>query len=253
MKLEGSSAIITGGASGLGAATARMLTVNGCKVTLWDLNEELGTQLAEELGGAFAKVNVSSEEDVLAGIEVAKAAHGLPRVLVNCAGLGRSHRIVGKNGPMPLEDYKFVIETNLIGTFNCARLVANEMMALEPGQDGERAAIVNTASVAAWDGQIGQVAYASSKAGIVGMTLVIARDLSSAGIRCNTIAPGIFSTPLMLRATDEVLTSLANSIPFPKRLGRPEEFASMVRELCENTMMNGESIRLDGAIRMAPR
>jgi len=198
-----------------------MLTVNGCKVALWDLNEELGTQLAEELGGAVAKVNVSSEEDVVAGIEVAKAAHGLPRALVNCAGLARSHRIVGKNGQMPLEGYKFVIETNLIGTFNCTRLVANEMMALEPGKDGERAAIVNTASVAAWGGQVGQIAYASLKAGIVGMTLVIARDLSSAGIRCNTIAPGTFSTPLMPRATDEALTSLANSIPFPKRLGRP--------------------------------
>lgn len=253
MKLDGNSAIITGGASGLGAATARELTSKGCKVTLWDLNEELGTKVAEELGGAFAKVNVSSEEDVLAGIEVAKAAHGIPRVLVNCAGLGRGHRIVGRDGPMPLDDFKFVIDTNLIGTFNCTRLVANEMMSLEPGEDGERGVITNTASVAAFDGQIGQVAYTASKAGIVGMTLVIARDLSGVGIRCNTIAPGIFATPLLARARDEVLEALAASIPFPKRLGKPEEFASMVRELCENTMMNGETIRLDGAIRMAPR
>lgn len=253
MKLDGNSAIITGGASGLGAATARELTSKGCKVTLWDLNEELGTQVASELGGAFAKVNVSSEEDVLAGIEVAKAAHGIPRVLVNCAGLGRSHRIVGRDGPMALDDFKFVIDTNLVGTFNCTRLVAAEMMTLEPGEDGERGVVTNTASVAAFDGQIGQIAYAASKAGIVGMTLVIARDLSGVGIRCNTIAPGIFSTPLMLRASDEVLESLANSIPFPKRLGKPEEFSSMVLELCQNTMMNGETIRLDGAIRMAPR
>lgn len=253
MKLDGHSAIITGGASGLGAATARELVAKGMKVTLWDLNEELGTELAGELGGAFARVNVSSEADVLAGIEVAKAAHGAPRILINCAGIGVASKIVGKDGPMPLESFQKVIDTNLIGHFNCSRLVAHEMCQLEPLEDGERGAIVQTASVAAFDGQIGQIAYTASKAAIVGMTLVIARDLSNMGVRCNTICPGIFATPLMLRAPDNVLESLAKSIPFPQRLGKPEEFASMARELCENTMMNGETIRLDGAIRMAPR
>ena len=253
MNLDGQSAIITGGASGLGAATARELTTNGVKVTLWDLNEEMGNELAGELGGAFAKVNVSSEEDVLAGIEVAKAAHGIPRILINCAGIGKASKIVGRNGPMAMEDFMAVINTNLVGHFNCSRLVAAEMQTLEPMEDGERGAIVQTASVAAFDGQVGQIAYTASKAGIVGMTLVIARDLANVGIRCNTICPGIFATPLMLRAPDNVLDSLAKSIPFPQRLGKPEEFASLARELCQNTMMNGETIRLDGAIRMAPR
>ncbi len=253
MKLEGHSAIITGGASGLGAATARELTAKGMKVTLWDLNEELGNELAGEIGGAFAKVDVASEEDVKAGIEVAKSAHGTPRILINCAGIGRAGKIVGRDGPMELDHFMQVINTNLIGHFNCSRLVAAEIQTLEPLEDGERGAIVQTASVAAFDGQVGQIAYTASKAGIVGMTLVIARDLANVGIRCNTICPGIFATPLMLRAPDNVLDSLAKSIPFPQRLGKPEEFATMARELCENTMMNGETIRLDGAIRMAPR
>ena len=253
MKLDGHSAIITGGASGLGAATAKELTAKGMKVTLWDLNEEMGNDLASDLGGAFAKVDVASEDDVKAGIEVAKAAHGIPRVLINCAGIGKANKIVGRDGPMPLEYFMQVINTNLVGHFNCSRLVAAEIQTLEPLEDGERGAIVQTASVAAYDGQVGQIAYTASKAGIVGMTLVIARDLANVGIRCNTICPGIFATPLMLRAPDNVLESLAKSIPFPQRLGQPEEFASMARELCENTMMNGETIRLDGAIRMAPR
>lgn len=253
MKLDGHSAIITGGASGLGAATAKELTAKGMKVTLWDLNEELGAELAGEIGGAFARVDVSSEDDVLAGIEVAKAAHGIPRVLINCAGIGKANKIVGRDGPMPLEYFMQVINTNLVGHFNCSRLVAAEIQQLEPLEDGERGVIVQTASVAAYDGQVGQIAYTASKAGIVGMTLVIARDLANVGIRCNTICPGIFATPLMLRAPDNVLESLAKSIPFPQRLGQPEEFASLARELCENTMMNGETIRLDGAIRMAPR
>lgn len=253
MKLDGHSAIITGGASGLGAATAKELTAKGMKVTLWDLNEEMGNDLASDIGGAFARVDVSSEDDVLAGIEVAKQAHGVPRVLINCAGIGRAHKIVGRDGPMPLEYFMQVINTNLVGHFNCSRLVAAEIQQLEPLEDGERGVIVQTASVAAYDGQVGQIAYTASKAGIVGMTLVIARDLANVGIRCNTICPGIFATPLMLRAPDNVLESLAKSIPFPQRLGQPEEFASMARELCENTMMNGETIRLDGAIRMAPR
>jgi NAD(P)-dependent dehydrogenase (short-subunit alcohol dehydrogenase family) len=253
MNLDGTSAIITGGASGLGAATARELTSRGVKVTLWDLNEDLGTEVAKEIGGAFAKVNVSSEEDALAGLEVAMAAHGAPRILINCAGLGRAHKIVGKDGPMPLDDFKFVVDTNLIGTFNCSRLVANEICKTEPMEHGERGAIVNTASVAAFEGQIGQIAYTASKAGIVGMTLVMARDLSSRGVRVNTIAPGIFQTPLFARAPQNVVDSLAASVPFPKRLGEAPEFASLAIELCENSYMNGETIRLDGAIRMAPR
>ncbi|TDI62441.1 MAG: SDR family NAD(P)-dependent oxidoreductase [Alphaproteobacteria bacterium] len=253
MNLDGFSAIITGGASGLGAATARELTSRGVKVTLWDLNEDLGNEVANELGGAFAKVNVSSEEDALAGLEVAMSAHGAPRILINCAGLGRAHKIVGKDGPMPLDDFKFVVETNLIGTFNCSRLVAAEICKTEPMEHGERGAIVNTASVAAFDGQIGQIAYTASKAGIVGMTLVMARDLSNMGIRVNTIAPGIFQTPLFARAPQNVVDSLAASVPFPKRLGEAPEFAAMAVQLCENSYMNGETIRLDGAIRMAPR
>jgi NAD(P)-dependent dehydrogenase (short-subunit alcohol dehydrogenase family) len=253
MNLDGLSAIITGGASGLGAATARELTSRGVKVTLWDLNEDLGNEVAKEIGGAFAKVNVSSEEDALAGIEVAMAAHGSPRILINCAGLGRAHKIVGKDGPMPLDDFKFVVDTNLIGTFNCSRLVAAEICKTEPMEYGERGAIVNTASVAAFEGQIGQIAYTASKAGIVGMTLVMARDLSNMGIRVNTIAPGIFQTPLFARAPQNVVDSLAASVPFPKRLGEAPEFAAMATQLCENSYMNGETIRLDGAIRMAPR
>ena len=253
MNLDGTSAIITGGASGLGAATARELTARGVKVTLWDLNEDLGNEVAKEIGGAFAKVNVSSEEDALAGLEVAMAAHGAPRILINCAGLGRASKIVGKDGPMNLDDFKFVIDTNLIGTFNCTRLVANEICKTEPMEYGERGAVVNTASVAAFEGQIGQIAYTASKAGIVGMTLVMARDLSNMGVRVNTIAPGIFQTPLFARAPQNVVDSLAASVPFPKRLGEAPEFASMACELCENSYMNGETVRLDGAIRMAPR
>ena len=253
MNLEGQSAIITGGASGLGAATAKALTAEGVKVTLWDLNEDLGNEVAKEIGGAYAKVNVSSEEDAIAGLKVAMEAHGAPRILVNCAGLGRAHKIVGKEGPMPLDDFKFVVDTNLIGTFNCSRLVAAEICKTEPMDDGERGCIINTASVAAFDGQIGQIAYTASKAGIVGMTLVMARDLSNMGVRANTIAPGIFHTPLFARAPQQVVDSLAASVPFPKRLGVPEEFASLALELCRNSYMNGETIRLDGAIRMAPR
>jgi NAD(P)-dependent dehydrogenase (short-subunit alcohol dehydrogenase family) len=253
MNLDGLSAIITGGASGLGAATARELTSRGVKVTLWDLNEDLGNEVAKEIGGAFAKVNVSSEEDALAGIEIAKAAHGTPRILINCAGLGRTHKTVGKDGPMPLDDFKFVIETNLVGTFNCSRLVGAEICTTEPMEHGERGCIISTASVAAFEGQIGQIAYTASKAGIVGMTLVMARDFSNMGIRVNTIAPGIFQTPLFARAPQNVVDSLAASVPFPKRLGEAPEFASLAVELCENSYMNGETIRLDGAIRMAPR
>ena len=260
MKLDSSlSAVITGGASGLGAATARRLAADGVKVAIFDLNEELGEALARELGGVFCKVNVASSEEVDAGFAKARAAIGQERILVNCAGVGGGAKTVsrdkqtGEIKEYPLDNFERIVGINLIGTFRCITKSAAGMLTLDPMEDGERGAIVNTAAVAAEDGQIGQVAYTASKAGIVGMTLVIARDLANVGIRCNTICPGIFATPLMLRARDEVLQSLANSIPFPKRLGKPEEFASMVREICTNTMLNGETIRLDGAIRMAPR
>ena len=253
MKLQGQSAIITGGASGLGAATARELTANGVKVTLWDLNEELGQKVAAEIGGAFARVEVASEEDVLAGIEVAKKAHGIPRILVNCAGIGKANKIVGKDGPMALADFQRVVNTNLIGHFNCSRLVAAEMQTLEPLEDGERGVIVQTASVAAFDGQVGQIAYTATKAGIVGMTLVIARDLASESIRVNTILPGIFDTPLLGRAPEHVKAGLAAQVPNPRRLGLPEEYAHLAHTMITNGYFNGEDVRLDGAIRMTPR
>jgi len=253
MKLTGVSAIITGGASGLGAATAQALHKEGVKVALWDLNEESGEALAKELGGVFCKTNVSDEASVAASLAKSVAAHGTPSILVNCAGIAIGEKTIGKNGPHRLESFKKVIDVNLIGTFNCIRLVAAEMEKNDPQADGERGVIINTASVAAFDGQIGQAAYGASKAGVVGMTLPIARDLMNAGIRVNTIAPGIFWTPMMAGMDQKVQDALAAMVPFPKRLGKPEEYASLAVEICRNTMMNGETIRLDGAIRMQPR
>lgn len=253
MKLQGQSAIITGGASGLGAATARELTANGVKVTLWDLNEELGKSLATELGGAFARVDVASEDDVKAGIEVAKAAHGIPRILVNCAGIGRAERVVGKDGPHSLDSFRKTVEVNLVGTFNVVRLFAERAQRLEPLEGGERGVIVNTASVAAFDGQIGQSAYAATKGAIVAMTLPLARDLARAGIRVMTIAPGIFRTAMLGELSEEVRASLGAQVPFPPRLGEPAEYAALAAHIVENPMLNGEVIRLDGAIRMAPK
>ncbi|MEO1136433.1 MAG: 3-hydroxyacyl-CoA dehydrogenase [Pseudomonadota bacterium] len=253
MKLSGTSAIVTGGASGLGAATAQVLAKEGVKVALWDLNEDKGEALAKELGGVFCKTNVSEEQSVAASLEKSVSAHGTPWMLINCAGIAIGEKTTGKNGPHRLESFKKVIDVNLIGTFNCIRLVSAEMEKNDPQADGERGAIVNTASVAAFDGQIGQAAYSASKAGVAGMTLPIARDLMSIGVRVNTIAPGIFWTPMMAGMDQKVQDALAAMVPFPKRLGTPEEYASMAVEICRNSYMNGETIRLDGAIRMQPR
>ena len=253
MKLSGLSAIITGGASGLGGATAKALSEEGVKVAIWDLNEEKGESHAETLGGVFFKTDVSSEDSVAAALEKSIAAVGAPSILINCAGIAIGEKTTGKNGPHRLAMFQKVIDVNLVGTFNCIRLAAEVMEKNDPQADGERGVIINTASVAAFEGQIGQAAYSASKGGVVGMTLPIARDLMNAGIRCNTIAPGIFWTPMMAGMDQKIQDALAAMVPFPKRLGRPEEYASLALEICRNTMINGEVIRLDGAIRMQPR
>jgi len=260
MKLDSSiSAVITGGASGLGAATARRLAAQGVKVALFDLNEEQGEALARELGGVFCKADVTSEEQVDAAFAKARAAIGQERILVNCAGVGGAFKTAsrdkdtGKPKHFPIDAFNRVVQINLIGTFRCIAKSAAGMLDLTPLQDGERGAIINTASVAAQDGQIGQASYSASKAAIVGMTLPIARYLMNDGIRVNTILPGIFDTPLLQRAPEHVKASLAASVPFPKRLGQPEEYASLAELMITNGYFNGESVRLDGAIRMAPR
>jgi NAD(P)-dependent dehydrogenase (short-subunit alcohol dehydrogenase family) len=254
------SAVITGGASGLGAATARALAAKGVKVAIFDLQEEKGEAVAAEIGGVFCKVNVTEDASVIAGFEKARGAHGQERVLVCCAGTGSAMKTASRSKQdgsikhYPADAFNWLIQINLVGTFRCVALSAAGMMTLEPlGEDGERGAIVNTASVAGEDGQMGQVAYAASKAGVIGMTLPIARDLMSEGIRVNTILPGIFETPLMLGAPQQVKDALAASVPFPKRLGKPEEYAHLALTMIENSYFNGEDVRLDGAIRMAPR
>ncbi|MDE2365153.1 MAG: SDR family NAD(P)-dependent oxidoreductase [Hyphomicrobiales bacterium] len=261
MKLDNSvSAVITGGASGLGAATARLLASHGVKVAIFDLNEETGAKLAKEIGGVYCKVNVASTEEVDAGFAKARAANGQERILVNCAGVGGGaaktasfDKETKKPKEYPLENFERIININLIGTFRCITKSAAGMLTLPPQADGDRGAIVNTASVAAEDGQIGQVAYTASKAGVVGITLVVARDLSDQGIRCNTILPGIFDTPLLARAPENVKAGLAAMVPFPKRLGRAEEYAQLAHTMITCGYFNGEDVRLDGAIRMAPR
>ncbi|WP_417519278.1 3-hydroxyacyl-CoA dehydrogenase [Minwuia sp.] len=253
MKLNGAAAVVTGGASGLGGATARELASAGAKVAVFDLNEDLGNKMAEEIGGIFVKCNVADEDSAVAAFESAKEAHGPCRVLINCAGIGTANKTTSKGEPHPLDAFKRVIDVNLIGTFNCIRLGATQMAGTDPDENGDRGVIVNTASVAAFDGQIGQAAYSASKGGIVGMTLPIARDLMNDGIRVCTIAPGLFMTPLLAGLPDNVKDALAASVPFPKRLGDPSEYAHMARVIVENQMLNGETIRLDGAIRMAPR
>ncbi len=253
MDLKNIAALVTGGASGLGEATARALAAAGAKVALLDMNTARAAEVASEIGGIALACNVASAESAEAAVAEARAQHGAARILVNCAGIGKSGRVVGKAGPMPLEDFRRVIEVNLIGSFNLIRLMAADAEALSPLADGARGVIVNTASVAAFDGQIGQAAYAASKGGIVGMTLPIARDLARAGIRVCTIAPGIFATPMLRGLPQEVQDSLAASIPFPRRLGQPEEFAALALHIIANPMLNGETIRLDGAIRMAPK
>jgi len=253
------SAVITGGASGLGEATARLLASHGVKVGLFDLNEERGEALAKEIGGVFCKVNVTSNAEVEAAFAKSRAAIGQERILVNCAGVGGSVKTVsrdrqtGEIKEYPLDNFERIIQVNLIGSFRCITKSAAGMLTLDPLEDGDRGAIVNTASVAAEDGQIGQAAYTASKAGLVGLTLTVARDLASEAIRVNTILPGIFDTPLLQRAPEPVKAALAAQVPFPKRLGRPEEYAQLAYTMITCGYFNGEDVRLDGAIRMAPR
>ena len=258
MDISGCSAVITGGASGLGEATARKLAANGAKVALFDLNEDRGMAVAEELHGVFCNVNVTSDESVDAGFAKSRQAIGQERILINCAGTGNAIKTVtrdkqtGDVDHFPLDKFDLIIQINLVGTFRCIAKSAAGMMTLDP-IEGERGAIVNTASVAAEDGQIGQAAYSASKGGVVGMTLPIARDLSRELIRVNTILPGIFNTPLLHAAPDNVKQALAASVPNPARLGNPDEYAALAIEMCRNGYFNGEDVRLDGAIRMAPR
>ena len=260
MKLDNSvAAVVTGGASGLGAATSRALAAKGVKVAIFDLQTEKGEALAKEIGGVFCEVNVTSDESVDAGFVKAREAHGQERVLVCCAGTANAVKTASRSKEdgsikhFPLEAFNWLIQINLVGTFRCVAKSAAGMLTLDPGEDGERGAMVMTASVAAEDGQIGQAAYSASKGGVVGMTLPIARDLMGEGIRINTILPGIFETPLLLGAPQNVKDALAASVPFPKRLGNPLEYAGLALTMIENGYFNGEDVRLDGAIRMAPR
>jgi NAD(P)-dependent dehydrogenase (short-subunit alcohol dehydrogenase family) len=252
MQIKDQVFIITGGASGLGAATARMIAENGGKLVLADVQVDAGEKLAAELGGKFVKCDVTSEADGLA-VVAAATAMGTLRGLVNCAGVAPAIKTVGKDGPHPLDQFQRTININLVGTFNMCRLAADAMGKTEAAEWGERGVIINTASVAAFDGQIGQAAYGASKAAVAGMTLPMARDLSRSGIRVMTIAPGIFETPMLLGMPAEVQDALGKMVPFPPRLGKPFEYAHLAKAIIENTMMNGETIRLDGAIRMQPK
>ena len=260
MKLESTiAAVVTGGASGLGAATARALAAKGAKVAIFDLQREKGEAVAAEIGGVFCEVNVTSDDSVDAGFARAREAHGQERVLVNCAGVGNAMKTASRSKEdgsikhFNLEAFNWVVQINLVGTFRCIAKSAAGMLTLDALEDGERGAIVNTASVAAQDGQIGQAAYSASKGGVLGMTLPIARDLMSEGIRVNTILPGLFETPLLMGLPDHVREALGASVPFPKRLGKPSEYAQLATTMIECSYFNGEGVRLDGAIRMAPR
>ena len=260
MKLDSTiAAVVTGGASGLGAATARALAAKGAKVAIFDLQREKGEAIAAEIGGVFCEVNVTSDESVDAGFKKARAAHGQERVLVNCAGVGNAMKTASRSKEdgsikhFNLEAFNWVVQINLVGTFRCIAKSAAGMLTLDALEDGERGAIVNTASVAAQDGQIGQAAYSASKGGVLGMTLPIARDLMGEGIRVNTILPGLFETPLLMGLPDHVRDALGASVPFPKRLGKPPEYAQLALTMIECGYFNGEGVRLDGAIRMAPR
>jgi NAD(P)-dependent dehydrogenase (short-subunit alcohol dehydrogenase family) len=254
MQMEDKVFLVTGGASGLGEATARMLLGRGAKVVLADINPA-GETLAEELGNKalFVQTNVTLEEDGLCAVASARSHFGSLHGLVNCAGIAPSEKVVGRNGVHGLDTFTRAVMINLVGTFNMLRLAAAAMMSNEPDEDGERGVIINTASIAAFEGQIGQAAYAASKAGVAGLTLPVARELARSGIRVVTIAPGLFMTPMMAAFPAAVQESLAQSVPFPNRLGRPEEYAQLVATICELTMLNGETIRLDGALRMAPK
>ncbi len=253
MKIDGVGAIVTGGASGLGAAVTRRLAAAGAKVTVFDLNVDLGTAIASEIGGQFIPVNVADEAAVEAAVEQAESAHGTARICVNCAGIGTPAKVIGRDGKaLPLADFNKIITVNLIGSFNVLSKFAARLHVADPIGE-ERGVIVNTASVAAFDGQIGQAAYSASKGGVVGMTLPIARELARYGIRVMTIAPGLFLTPLLATLPQEAQDSLGAQVPFPSRLGQPDEFAQLVESIVTNPMLNGETIRLDGAMRMAPK
>ena len=252
-------AVVTGGASGLGEATARALAVRGVKVAIFDRQKEKGERVAADINGQFCEVDVTSDDSVSAGFKKARAAHGQERILVNCAGIANAIKTAGrdkKTGEIkffPAKEFDRVVQINLVGTFRCIAQSAAGMLTLEPLAGGERGVIVNTASVAAEDGQVGQAAYSAAKAGVAGMTSTIARDLSQEGIRVNTILPGIFDTPLLAAAPEQVRQALAAQVPFPPRLGRPQEYAALALAMIENGYFNGECVRLDGAIRMAPR
>ena len=253
MEIEDNTFLATGGASGLGAATVRLLAASGGNVVLADLDEEAGEELADEVGekARFARTDVTDEEGVQGALDTAFDVFGGLNGLVNCAGVGPARKVLGRKGPHPLDEFNKVVQINLIGTFNPIRLAASILAENEPNEDGERGVIVNTASVAAFDGQIGQAAYSASKGGVAAMTLPIARELAEHGIRVMTIAPGLFETPMAAALPEEVRESLSKQTPFPPRLGRPEEYAALVKHIIENEMLNGEVIRLDGAIRMA--
>jgi NAD(P)-dependent dehydrogenase (short-subunit alcohol dehydrogenase family) len=253
MNPQGHAALVTGGGSGLGAATAEKLAARGAKVALIDVNLCAAEAVAAKIGGLAIACDVTDDEAMAAAIGEANAKHGPARILVNCAGVGPAKRIVGRDGPMPLADFERVIKINLIGTFNAMRLAAADMQGLSVLEDGERGVIISTASVAAYEGQVGQAAYAASKGGVVALTLPAARELSQFGIRVNAIAPGIFSTPMLAALPEDTQRSLAVSVPFPKLLGRPEQYADLALHIVENRYLNGETIRLDGALRMAPR
>jgi NAD(P)-dependent dehydrogenase (short-subunit alcohol dehydrogenase family) len=253
MDIRGHAAIVTGGGSGLGAATARMLAEAGAKVAIFDINRSAAAEVAIDVNGLAVPCDVTDSAATEAAFAKATADHGVARIMVNCAGVGPAKRIVGRDGPMPLADFERVIAINLIGTFNALRLAGNAMQSIEPLQEGERGVIICTASVAAYEGQIGQAAYAASKGGVVGLVMPAAREFAQFGIRVNAIAPGIFSTPMLHALPEATQQSLAASVPFPKLLGQPPQFAALVRHMIENRYLNGEVVRLDGAVRMAPR
>ena len=255
MQLAGMVAMITGGASGLGAATARLFSGAGAKLALCDLNVQAGNALAAELGsnGLFVQTDVTKSEDIQNVLTQVQERFGRLHIVVDCAGIATAERVIGRQGPLPLERFERVIQVNLIGTFNVIRLAAGLMMQNTPNAEGERGVIINTASVAAFEGQIGQPAYTASKAGVAGMTLPIAREFAAHGIRVVAIAPGVFDTPMVAGLPEPAQQALSAAIPFPKRLGRPDEYAALARHIVENVMLNGETIRLDGALRMGPR
>jgi NAD(P)-dependent dehydrogenase (short-subunit alcohol dehydrogenase family) len=253
MDVRDRAAIVTGGASGLGAASVRRLAALGAHVSIFDLDGERANAIAAEIGGFAVSCDVADADETAAAVGAAHERHGAARILVNCAGIGSARRTAGREGPLPLVEFERILRVNLTGTFNVVRLVASEMIPLDPLDDGERGVIINTASAAAFEGQVGQAAYAASKGGVVSMTLPLARELAQFGIRVLSIAPGLFRTPLLDVLPSDAQAALAASTPFPKRLGSPEEFAQLVIACCENVFLNGETIRLDGAVRLPPR